>query len=120
MIIGVGCDIIEISRICKAIRNPLFVERLFTPEEISRGLQYRQPASYFAGRFAAKEALSKALGTGIGSKLSWKSMEILNDKRGKPYVVWHGGVKERYAIVHSHLSISHSKSTAVAYALIEG
>ncbi len=119
MIIGIGCDIIEIDRIRKAIKNKAFVERLFTPIEIERSLRFRDPAPYFAGRFAAKEALSKALGTGIGSKLSWHSMEIVNNEEGKPFVIWSDEIESRYKIAKTHLSISHSKSTAIAYAIVE-
>jgi len=119
VIIGIGCDIIEIERIRKAIKNKAFVDRLFTPLEIEKAAKFRDPAPYFAGRFAAKEALSKALGTGIGSKLSWHSMEIVNDDQGKPLVIWSEEVKSRYEIAQTHLSISHSKSTAIAYAIVE-
>jgi len=119
VIIGVGCDIIEIDRIRTAIDSRAFLERLFTLVEIDRGSRFHDPAPYFAGRFAAKEALSKALGTGIGSKLSWHSMEILNNDQGQPLVVWSEKIEEHYGITHTHLSISHSKSTAIAYALIE-
>jgi holo-[acyl-carrier protein] synthase len=119
VIIGIGCDIIEIDRIRKAIKNQAFVERLFTPFEIEKSLRFQDLAPYFAGRFAAKEALSKALGTGIGSKLSWHSMEIVNDDQGKPLVIWSKEITNRYGIAETHLSISHSKSTAIAYAIVE-
>ena len=77
------------------------------------------PSSAFSMRFAAKEALSKALGVGIGSALSWHDMEIINDEQGKPCVIWHTDVAERFGVRKSHLSISHSHTIAMAYALLE-
>ncbi len=121
MIHGIGCDCIEIERFRLAIRRtgqPL-LERLFTPQEIVYSQRYQDPTLYFAGRFAAKEALAKALGVGIGAALSWHDIEIANDERGKPTVVWHQRTHERFQLAATHLSISHSHTMAIAYALIE-
>lgn len=93
--------------------------RLFTPSEISYCKQHKDAAFCFAGRFAAKEALAKALGVGIGSALSWHDMEIVNDEHGKPYVVWHKDVAKEFGVSKTHLSISHSHTIAMAYATLE-
>lgn len=119
MIIGVGTDIIEIERIKKAIDSSIFIQRLFTDEE----LKYlnTKKAESFAGYFAAKEAVSKALGTGI-SGFSFKDIEILK-KGGVPYVVLHGGarkVADGIGIKEIKLSISHCREYAVAFAVAEG
>ena len=121
MIIGIGCDCIEIDRFRQALARTKdrLLTRLFTPNEISYCQRHNDPVFSFAGRFAAKEALSKALGVGIGSALSWHDMEIINDEQGKPCVIWHTDVAERFGVRKSHLSISHSHTIAMAYAHLE-
>lgn len=124
MIIGIGTDIIEISRIKEAIeRSSLFIERNFNQNEVEylRSRNYR--SEHVAGRFAAKEAIAKALGTGF-REFSLIDIEIDRTTLGKPIVVLKGKAKQiaqklakgPYKI---HLSISHSKENAVAYAVIE-
>ena len=83
---GLGTDIIEIDRVRKSIeRHGLhFLNRLFTQREQDYCYQFKDPVPHFAGRFAAKEAIVKALGTGFGSHVSWHDIEILNDERGRP------------------------------------
>ena len=121
MLVGIGCDCIEIDRFRQAVQRSgnAFLHRLFTDEEISLCQRNADPIFSYAGRFAAKEALSKALGTGIGSELSWKEMEIVSDPKGRPIVRWHIDVKARYGVLATHLSISHSHTVAMAYAVLE-
>jgi len=121
MIIGIGCDIIEIDRIERAIKRfgDHLLSRLFTERERKIPLKRNDQTSFYAGRFAAKEALAKALGTGIGSRISWHDMEILQDDKGKPTVVWNSLIPHEFGFSHTYLSISHSKSHALAYALLE-
>ena len=121
MILGIGCDLIEIERFRTAISRSgaAFLDRLFTPNEIDYCNRNKDPVFCFAGRFAAKEALAKALGVGIGSAISWHDMEILNDEHGKPFVVWKADVEERFGVAKTHISISHSHTIAMAYAVIE-
>ncbi|ABR50228.1 holo-acyl-carrier-protein synthase [Alkaliphilus metalliredigens QYMF] len=120
MIKGIGIDIIEIERIARALeKNPRFKERLFTLEE-NRGFIEKggHPAS-IAGVFAAKEAVVKALGTGI-SNMKWKDIEVLKDSAGKPYIKLHNNALEiAYSknINEIFISISHSKENAVAQAI---
>lgn len=121
MISGIGCDLIEIERFRAAMRRsgPALLQRLFTSREIEYCNRNADSVFGFAGRFAAKEALAKALGVGIGSSLSWHDMEIINNARGKPTVQWNAKVIESFSIVKTHITISHSHSVAMAYAIIE-
>ncbi|MFA1822572.1 holo-ACP synthase [Virgibacillus oceani] len=117
MIRGIGIDIIELERIRKNIRkNGRFIRRILTEKEreIYQILQNeRRKAEYVAGRFATKEALAKALGTGIG-KLSFQHIEVLTDKNGAP-TVHAAGCEDYYIFV----SITHSREYAAAQVVIE-
>ena len=121
MIIGIGTDIIEIERIEIAVkRTKGFINKLFTENEInifeSRGFK----SEVIAGNFAAKEAVSKALGTGFRG-FGVKDIEILRDKLGKPVVNLNSNVYEilKRKDVNIHLSISHNRTSAIAYAVME-
>ena len=85
-IFGIGTDIVRISRIKKSLKKKLFVERLFNKKEILKCNKIKNSENCFAKRFAAKEAFSKAAGTGLGEFLSFKDICILNKKSGKPYI----------------------------------
>lgn len=89
MIFGIGTDIIEISRVAKSIQHlgQHFLDRLFTFKEQEYCLKYKASERHFAGRFAAKEAIAKALGTGLNEKVSWLDIEILNGDTGAPIVI---------------------------------
>ena len=89
-IVGNGVDIIQNSRIEKSIRNDKFVKRIFTKSEIKNSIKYKNKASYFAKRFAAKEAASKALGTGFRKGVFWKDLEVVNLPSGKPTINFTG------------------------------
>ncbi len=115
MIIGTGIDIAEIERIQSAdMRQPRFAERILTEKELERYSAYtgRRRAEFLAGRFAAKEAFSKAYGTGIGAELSFRSIEVGQNSAGKPAIL--KPISEGV-----HLSISHSKEYVVAQVIIE-
>ncbi|MGO5135572.1 holo-ACP synthase [Clostridium butyricum] len=121
MIIGIGTDIIEIERIEIAVkRTKGFINKLFTENEInifeSRGFK----SEVIAGNFAAKEAVSKALGTGFRG-FGVKDIEILRDELGKPVVNLNSNVYEilNRKDVNIHLSISHNRTSAIAYAVME-
>ena len=83
---GIGTDIIKISRISKSIKKKSFIKRLFNNDEISKCNKTKNSANCFAKRFAAKEAFSKALGTGVAKGINFKEIIILNEKNGKPYI----------------------------------
>lgn len=113
MIKGIGIDIIEIDRIAKAIERhgEHFVNRLFTRNE-QLPVSSQNPA-YFAGRFAAKEAIVKALGTGFRG-ISWLDIEVLNDSVGKPYVNLSPAIAKKFDSPQLLVTISHSKNNACA------
>jgi holo-[acyl-carrier protein] synthase len=115
MIIGTGIDIIEILRIKSAIERwgDHFLNRVFTPQEIEHARKRAVPYPYFAGRFAAKEAVYKALGI---KKVTWQDMTITNDQDGKPVCSLSNALAGSPGI---HLSISHSKYYAIASAVVE-
>ncbi|WP_078543056.1 holo-ACP synthase [Litchfieldia alkalitelluris] len=115
MIIGIGIDIVELQRIEKiVIRQKKFIERILTENERNHynSLIGRRQIEFLAGRFAAKEAYSKAVGTGIGKDLSFLDIEVTSNEVGKPSIKINDGR-------NVHLSISHSKEYAVAQVIIE-
>lgn len=121
MILGVGTDIIEIDRIKKAIeRTPKFLEKIFTDKEINLFESKAMKVESIAGNFAAKEAISKAIGTGF-RKFSFNDLEVLRDELGKPIVNISDKVKDvlGYEEVIFHISISHNKSCAIAFVTME-
>lgn len=115
---GIGNDIVEIERIQQAIeRNSRFRDRVFTPGEIEAVAEKKNPYPSYAGRFAAKEAVAKAFGTGVrGFKLT--DIEILSNELGKPEVTLKGPLAEKYLNYRVELSISHSRDYATAVALL--
>lgn len=121
MIYGVGTDIIEIRRIENSIERfgQRFLDRVFTANERSYCLRHRDAARHFAGRFAAKEAAVKALGTGIREDVRWLDIEVVNDHYGKPQIVPSPQLKELIGNLRLHLSISHSHEHAVAFVICE-
>ncbi|MDS1003686.1 holo-ACP synthase [Clostridium sporogenes] len=123
MIYGIGTDITEIKRIEKATtRNKNFINKLFTKDEVELWKKKNFNLWFIAGRFAAKEAISKALGTGIRG-FNFKDIEIINNELGKPEVVLKPKAEEIIKKISKnykiHLSISHEKEYAIAYALLE-
>lgn len=116
---GLGNDIIEIDRIRQSIERhgQHFLDRLFTPQEQEYCYKFKDPAPHFAGRFAAKEAIVKALGTGFGSEISWHDIEILGDERSKPIVTFSDAAKSRFHNPHVLVSISHCTTHATAVAI---
>ena len=91
MILGVGIDIIEVERIRASHEKfgERFLKRILRPEEIAYCFSHAQPAPFLAARFSAKEAISKAFGTGIGAQLGWQDMEVRRKESGQPYVIFH-------------------------------
>ena len=118
-ILGIGTDIIEIDRIRKSIENHGYrlLARLFTTKEQDYCLKYKDPIPHFAGRFSAKEAIVKALGTGFGEHASWLDIEILNDSHGKPEVHLSSSINERLRNPRLLISISHCQEYVTATAI---
>lgn len=125
MILGTGIDIIEVARIRASFEKfgERFLQRILRPGEIAYCLTHKDPAPHLAARFAAKEAISKAFGTGIGAQLGWQDMEVCRKDSGEPYVVLHGGGLKLLAsrgATKVHLSLSHTEGHAAAVAILEG
>jgi holo-[acyl-carrier protein] synthase len=121
MIKGIGVDIIEIARIEESLHmyGEAFSKKLFTAGETDYCRAKANPAQHFAARFAAKEACSKALGTGWSGAFDWKLVEVLNDVSGKPAILLHGILAESLKDCDIHLSLSHSNVSVVAFVVIE-
>ena len=116
----IGTDIIEIERIRDAIdeHKEHFLNRIFTPREQEDCTKHKDPVPRYAGRFAAKEAVSKALGTGFGKNLSWLDIEITNDDLGRPLISLSEKARTHFKEPSLHISISHCKLYATATALV--
>lgn len=118
MLIGIGTDIVEIDRIKKACLKPRFLERVFTDKEREYCFSLKNPYPSLAARFAAKEAVLKALGTGL-SGCGFKDIEIVKETTGRPLIELSGGAKKtakRKSIINIMISISHNKTHAIAFA----
>ncbi len=125
MVLGIGTDIIEVERIKSSHERfgDRFLNRVLLPSEIEYCLSHRNPAPFLAARFAAKEAISKAFGTGIGAQLSWRDMEICRKASGEPYVVLHGAGEKLMQERNGRtllITISHTEVYATASAVLEG
>lgn len=127
MIIGVGTDIVAVARIAAALerRGEALAERLLHPDELALWRQKKEQVAWLAKRFAAKEALLKALGTGLAKGISWQDMVVLPNALGRPTVTWLAQA-EAYlqqlapsASIRTHLSISDEQDQVVAFAVIE-
>jgi holo-[acyl-carrier protein] synthase len=124
MIIGTGVDIVEIVRFRKVMgrSGDRFVQRVFTSGEQQFCNAHHDPVPHFAVRFAAKEALFKALGTGWAKGITWQDAEVLREKSDAPTMVLHGEAQKLAAAkgAHAvHLSLSHTENWAVATVILE-
>src|SRR5437660_1106584 len=121
-ILGIGTDIVECLRIAQMIERhgELFIHRVYTSQEIQYCQNRKQATQHYAGRWAAKEAVLKAIGTGWRRGISWRDVEVRNLPGGRPVVTLHGGVRdaaEELNVGQVLISISHCRSHATAYAL---
>ena len=124
MVLGTGIDIIEVARVAASVERfgERFLNRILLPDEIAYCLSHKTAAPFIAARFAAKEAISKAFGTGIGAQLGWHDLEVKRKESGQPFVVLHGNgerlLRERggRGVL---LSLSHTEHYAVAMAILE-
>jgi len=123
-IIGVGVDIVDNKRIKKSIRNKQFISRLFSKKEIKQSKKIIDKINYFSKRFAAKESLSKAIGTGFRKGLNFKDISIVNDKYGKPYYELNNKVKKliyskfKVKKIKISLSLADEKKYSIAFSVI--
>jgi holo-[acyl-carrier protein] synthase len=124
-VIGTGIDLVECERIQRSIDRfgDRFLHRVFTEGEIEYSKSMKFPARHFAARFAAKEAVSKAFGTGIGKAMGWRNIDIQKKPSGEPVLVLSGPAKELATlrgVTASLISLSHTEHHAVACVVLEG
>ena len=125
MILGTGVDIVEVVRIEESMKKfgQRFLNRVFLPDEVAYAKSRKYPARHLAARFAAKEAVSKAFGTGMGEKLGWRDIEVRRKDSGEPFIVLRGKglklLKSRRASVPT-ITLSHTDHYAAAVAILEG
>ena len=123
-IIGVGVDIIDNKRVKKLIKNKNFILRIFSKKEITQSQKFKDKTNYFSKRFAAKESLSKAIGTGFRNGLNFKDISITNDKFGKPKYEINKNVKKLIYSKHNtnkikiSLSLADEKKYSIAFSMI--
>jgi len=125
MIIGIGVDIAKVPRFEKVLERhgERFVERILHPNEQKRYQTHGQPLAFFAKRYAAKEALSKALGTGIAKGVNFNEIEVKQDENGRPFLVLHDSTLEvanQLGVKNLFLSLSDEQDYAVANVVLEG
>ena len=124
-VLGIGVDIIQNKRIRVLIRNNNFIKRIYGKSEIEFSKKITNKVNYFAKRFAAKESLSKALGTGFRNKLNYKDIQILNNTLGKPYYYISPKIKDivtyKFKVKNFNLflSISDEKDYSVAFTILQ-
>jgi holo-[acyl-carrier protein] synthase len=122
-VIGIGIDLEEIARVEKVFSTPRALARVFTPDEIAYCQPKRHRFEHLAVRFAAKEAVFKALGTGLSGGLHWTHAEVRNEPSGKPYLVLSGAAKDladRLGVHTVLISLSHSRRYAIAQVILLG
>ena len=120
---AIGIDIVEIKRLERASKKwgRAFLKKVYTDRELAYARSRRFPAQHLAARFAAKEAIFKALGEVEKDFVGWKNVEILNDANGKPLVRWHGhaeAVRRKRKLKGAVVSLSHTENYAVASAML--
>ena len=125
MILGTGVDLVEIERLRKIIerQKDRFLLRVFTPEEQRFCNAHRDPAPHYAARFAAKEAVFKALGTGWAKGVTWLNVEVQREGQDPPRLALKGEAlkhSRNLGVQRFHLSLSHSENCAVAMVILEG
>ena len=124
MVVGLGVDIVEVERIRKALENqPKMIQRVFTKQEAEYCTARKNQYQHFAGRFAAKEAALKALGTGWAEGIRWRDVEVSCEPSGQPYLHFHGKAEEVFESLsagNALLTITHARAYAVAVVILEG
>tara|TARA_Y100000590_G_C15337212_1_gene870042 strand:- start:37 stop:420 length:384 start_codon:yes stop_codon:yes gene_type:complete len=123
-IIGIGVDIVDNTRIKKSIKNKNFISRIFSKKEINQSRKFKNKVDYYSKRFAAKESLSKAIGTGFRNGLNFKDISILNDNYGKPIYEISSNVKKliyskfKVKKIKISLSLADEKNYSIAFSVI--
>ena len=125
MIVGIGTDVCSIERIAKSLERfgDRFVNRILTPDERPRFARVKDRAGHLAKRFAAKEAFSKAIGTGIHAPFKWHSITVTRDARGKPGVLPDAAMADhlrKLGVTSAHISLTDDGDMAMAFVVLEG
>jgi holo-[acyl-carrier protein] synthase len=123
-VLGIGVDLVECARIQRAIDRfgDRFLHRVFTDGEIEYSMSMKFPPRHLAARFAAKEAVSKAFGTGIGKTMGWRDIDIRKKPTGEPFLVFSGPAKqlaERRGVSAALITLSHTEHQAMATIVLE-
>lgn len=120
-ILGIGVDVVDVKRMKTAVDawGPALIKKMFTDTEVAYCKSKKKPHEHFAARFAAKEAVSKAMETGWSGEFRWRDVEVVNEASGAPKVVLHDYVASQLAECRVHVSLSHTENTVVAFAIIE-
>src|SRR5437879_7683063 len=124
-VIGTGVDLVECARIERSIERfgDCFLHRVFTNGEIEYSMSMKFPARHLAARFAAKEAVSKAFGTGIGKAMGWRNIDIQKKPSGEPFLIFSGPAQELAAkrgVTSALITLSHTEHHAMASVVLEG
>jgi holo-[acyl-carrier protein] synthase len=123
-IVGIGVDLVDCARIEHSIQRfgERFLKRIFTEGEIAYCQSMKFPGRHFAARFAAKEALSKAFGTGIGKSMGWRDLDVQKRESGEPFVVLSGGAEtmaRARGVTNVWISLSHTDASGMATIILE-
>jgi holo-[acyl-carrier protein] synthase len=124
-VLGIGVDLVECARIQHSLDRfgDRFLHRVFTDGEVAYSMSMKFPARHLAARFAAKEAVSKAFGTGIGKAMGWRDIDVRKKPSGEPFLVFSGGAEElakRRGLTSALITLSHAEHHAVAMIVLEG
>ena len=124
-VIGTGVDLVECARIQRSIDRfgDRFLQRVFTDGEIEYSMSMKFPARHLAARFAGKEAVAKAFGTGIGKAMGWRDIDIQKKASGEPFLVFSGPAQElaaKHGITSALITLSHTEHHALAAVVLEG
>jgi len=124
MVKGIGIDLIEVARVARQLAEdgPEFVASVFTPAEISYCRAKHRPAMHFAARFAAKEALFKALAEAGGGRPDWRDVEVVSGHEGRPLLALHGAARDmatRLGVGATHVTLTHTRDLAMAAVVLE-
>ena len=123
-VLGIGVDLVECARIERSIERfgEKFLHRVFTDGEVAYSMSMKFPARHLAARFAAKEAVSKAFGTGIGKAMGWRNIDIRKKKSGEPFLVFSGPAQElatQRGVTSALVTLSHTEYHAMACVVLE-
>ena len=123
-VIGIGVDLVECARIRHSIDRfgERFLRRVFTDGEIAYSMSMKFPERHLAARFAGKEAVSKAFGTGIGKAMGWRNIDIRKKESGEPFLVFSGSAEEvavKRGVTSALITLSHTEHHAIACVVLE-